>query len=156
MKIIENDEYLSLIIRMMRCLNRYAAVQNLSPEKEGRLSMLDAQVMHAVQRNEERQLNMVTLSKIVGITKGTFTKSINRLSKQDLVNKKHKNQNKKDVIVSLTDKGKAYCKRSLSSNEIFLKEMINILEEDPLRIKYFNEQIEMIERFLETMSQQDQ
>jgi len=117
-----------------RSANAYAAVcrrQNLS--REG-MSPVEVQIMEQIIEHSDENRNMKWYANQLGISTSAFTNHVNGLTRRGLVEKFHTTANRKDIILRLTDRGKAaYEEYSAVMQEIFapmFEEMDKISEDD--------------------------
>lgn len=140
----------SLIIKKcLRCLNTYSSIQTTSiPFNDYHFSLVDIQVLTAFYPNKENQYNMTTISSELGIAPSTFSKSVSKLTKLGLLEKYHKRNNKKNVIVWLSEEGEKYIIEMMKRHKESLNRFIQSLNEDSLREKYYFEFLEALEAYL--------
>lgn len=96
---------------ILRCFNRYATVANRTSDAAGyALSGLDLQVMECLYENSEKQMMMSQIADSLGLATSTFTKIVAKLTKMGLAEKFHRDGNRKNIIVLLSDQGKtSFC-----------------------------------------------
>ena len=96
------------ISKLMKCGNAYAL--NYSTERDLGLgvsfSASELQTLEYILINEDRYLKMAEMAAQLGITTSTFSKNINKMVKKRLLDKYHMSNNKKEVIVRVSDYGK--------------------------------------------------
>lgn len=149
MNYIIKPEYTQLMARSLKCSNMYAATQNtIVPMCDYNLTTIDLQVLSSLASNKSEALNMITIAHRLGISKSTFSKSITKMVKLGLVEKEQRDGNKKNIYVHLTVQGEDFYKEALQRNETYIVEFIEILDADPLRLSYFNEFLDLTEKFL--------
>ncbi len=142
-------EYKQLMARSLKCSNMYAATQNTIVSMYGyNLTTIDLQVLSSLASNKSETLNMITIAQKLGISKSTFSKSIAKMVKLGLVRKEQQAGNKKNIYVHLTVQGEVFYKEVLQRNETYIAEFIETLDADPLRLSYFNEFLDLTEKFL--------
>lgn len=149
MDYIIKTEYRQLIARSLKCSNMYAATQNAIVSMYGyNLTIMDLQVLASLASNKSETLNMITIAQGLGISKSTFSKSIAKMAKLGLVRKEQREGNKKNIYVHLTVQGEVFYKEVLQRNETYIAELIKTLDADPSRLSYFNEFLDLTEKFL--------
>lgn len=119
------------ISKLMKFGNAYA--QNYSTERDLGLgvsfSASELQTLEYILVNEERYLKMAEMAVFLGIPASTFSKNINKMVKKGLLDKYHMSNNKKEIIVRVSDYGKEvyqkYC--SIVKEKIYdqVFEMLN-------------------------------
>lgn len=96
------------ISKLMKFGNAYAF--NYSTERDLGLgvsfSASELQTLEYILINEDRYLKMAEMAAQLGITTSTFSKNINKMVKKRLLDKYHMSNNKKEVIVRVSDYGK--------------------------------------------------
>ena len=96
------------ISKLMKFGNAYAL--NYSTERDLGLgvsfSASELQTLEYILINEDRYLKMAEMAAQLGITTSTFSKNINKMVKKRLLDKYHMSNNKKEVIVRVSDYGK--------------------------------------------------
>lgn len=88
--------------------NRYAAVwkKPFPITDQVSLSFSEMQVVEYLLENEELQLNMAGIARRLGISPATFSGHVSKLEKMGLVQKYYHGDNRKDLIVLVTDQGR--------------------------------------------------
>lgn len=138
-----------LLKKSLKCLNIYSSIQTTPIQTNGyNFSLVDMQILTAFYPNKINQYNMVTISCELGIAPSTFSKSVSKLTKLGLLEKHHKKNNKKNVIVWLSTEGEQYIKESFKAYDEPLNQFLKSFEEDPLREKYYLEFVEILESYL--------
>lgn len=143
-------QHAQLITRTLKCFNIYSSIQTTSIQLNGyEFSLVDLQILSALYPNKTNQYNMTTISNELGIAPSTFSKSVAKLTKLGLMEKYHKNNNKKNIIVWLSPEGEEYYTEILKCHDYTIEQFIQKLDLDPLRIKYYLEFLETMETFLQ-------
>ncbi len=88
------------------------------------LTVNDMHVIEAIDVNEPK--NMSSVAKVLSITTGTLTISVNGLVKKGYVNRTRSEEDRRVVLVSLTEKG---CK-AFARHQTFHQEMIDAVVKD--------------------------
>ena len=101
-------EHRALIEKLILFGNSYARTYKMTcPRTRGfDLSASEIQVIEYLLENEEQQENMVEIAKRLGISASSFTNVVFRLTKMGLLKKYHLENNRKAVIVLVSDLGK--------------------------------------------------
>ena len=122
--------------------------------RSGHFSDLSIREMHTIEaigRKEKRMMSEVAQD--LGITVGTLTTSINRLIKKEYVNRSRIEEERRVVLVELTQKGKVALRLHEKFHNEMVISMIDTLEEDEKEVlirslnklnKYFIEKCEAI------------
>ena len=96
------------ISKLMKFGNAYAL--NYSTERDLGLgvsfSASELQTLEYIMVNEERCLKMAEMANSLGIPPSTFSKNINKMVKKKLLDKYHMSNNRKEIIVRVSDYGK--------------------------------------------------
>lgn len=98
---------------MMRALinhtnnaNRFGAVR--TEVQDGIwLNLCEWQVLEYLYEHEDNDEHMLRMSSVLGIAQSSFSNATKTLCRYELVNRYHTRFNKKNVILKITDKGKA-------------------------------------------------
>ncbi|MCY6958511.1 MarR family winged helix-turn-helix transcriptional regulator [Clostridium brassicae] len=110
-----------------------------------KFSASQLQVVEYILENEENHQNMSEIASRLGISPSAFSKNINKMVKKGLLEKFHTSDNRKDVIIKVSDFGKEIYKiYSEYAYETSLKKMFEILDEIPDEyISKFTEVLEL-------------
>ena len=98
-------EYQDLSELVIRVMNKYTFLHNKQFKygEEHSISFSESQVVEEILRNKNS--NMTTLSKELGVTKAAVTKTMKKLELKGFI-KRYKNiSNNKEIFVSITDLG---------------------------------------------------
>lgn len=108
MKLEWMGKHRELVEKVIRYGNRYALVYRrpMPITDEVALSSLEVQVLEYLLENEELKLNMAGIARRLGVSGSAFTKCAAKLAGMGLLEKYHRDGNKKDVIVLVSDYGK--------------------------------------------------
>lgn len=108
MKLEWMREYRELVEQLIRYCNYYT--QSYKKEKyygtEIAISFEQIQVVECILENEEKQWNMSEIASRLGITVSNFPKLTNKLVGKGLLEKFHTEDNRKEIIILVTDYGK--------------------------------------------------
>lgn len=101
-------EYREMIEKLIKYCNVYALVYNKEMEIgiEAKISLSQIQVVEYLLENEDLHQNMSEIACRLGISPSAFSKLINRLSQKGFLNKYHTSENRKDIIIRVTDYGR--------------------------------------------------
>lgn len=100
------------------------------PYKE--LTMTDMHTIEAIGFNHQR--NMSSIAKDLSITVGTLTIAINHLVKKGYVERIRSNKDRRVVLVSLTQKGKAAFRHHIAFHDRMVEKIISQLEDEELKV----------------------
>lgn len=122
--------------------------------KSGHFSDLSVREMHTIEaigRKEKRMMSEVAQD--LGITVGTLTTSINRLIKKEYVERSRIEEDRRVVLVELTNKGKVAHRLHEKFHNEMVVSMINTLSENETEVlikslgklnKYFKDKCDSI------------
>lgn len=125
-----------LVEALIKYCNIYAGVYKLEKLEfeDVQYSYAQIQVLEYLLENEERHDNMSTIASRLGITKSNFTKIVNRLEAKNLVVKTLRPGSKKEIEVSVNEKGKklylAYSEQILRCHFAPMFEALNRIPAD--------------------------
>jgi len=108
MKLEWMGPYRELVEEYIRASNHYARnYRNARMTFEGTaLSAATVQVLEYILENEDQMQPMARLAERLGVTRGAFSKIAAQLCQQGLVEKHHPEENSKEYVLTLTDKGR--------------------------------------------------
>lgn len=100
--------YRELIEQLQRFGNRYAVQYNreVSCGPDLSLSPAQLQVLGYLLENEGKHLKMAQVAQALDILQSTFSKCISRMTEKGLIEKYHTSQNRKDVIIRASARGR--------------------------------------------------
>ncbi|WP_157950152.1 MarR family winged helix-turn-helix transcriptional regulator [Vallitalea okinawensis] len=94
------------IINKLSKITTRMSMLNQQPRDYGTGITLYASEIHTIKAIEEKEgLNITELANVMGVTKGAISKIINKLVRKGLVEKYKDANNKKEVLLKLTDEG---------------------------------------------------
>lgn len=96
------------------------------------LTVNDMHVIHAIGMN--RQQNMSSLAKVVGVTVGTLTIGMNALVRKGYVNRVRSEKDKRVVLISLTEKGVLAYQRHEAFHRKIIEAIQSSLNEEQCKI----------------------
>lgn len=135
---------------VLKCFNRYASVVNRTSTSTGyALSGLDLQVMECLYENSEKQLMMAQIADALGIATSSFTKIVAKLTKLGFAEKFHRDGNRKNIIVLLSDAGRDLFAHGLAHSQGWIHEFKASLEEKPERAEYYAELLQFFLNWME-------
>lgn len=108
MKLEWMGEYRDVVEQLIKYCNVYAAAyrKEFKPGTDIPMSFAQIQVIEYLLENEELHQNMKQIAKRLGITTSNFSKLVNKLEEKELLEKFHTEENKKEVIIKVTDYGR--------------------------------------------------
>lgn len=108
MKLEWMGEYRDLVEKLIHYCNSYAQCytieQNFNTPVNFSFSQL--QVLEYILENEERQENMAAVAARLGLLPSAFSKNVNRMTDKGLLEKYHTTDNKKNIIIKVSDLGR--------------------------------------------------
>ena len=115
------------ISELMRFGNAYALNYNTERDLglDVKLSASEVQMMECIMNSEDKYLKMAKIAAQMGIPKSTFSKNIKKMMNKGLIEKYHMSDNKKEIIVRVSDYGRKlyaeYCEIVIKSlhGEVF-------------------------------------
>lgn len=134
MKLEWLGEYRGLVEHNIKGLNAYVHYYN-KPGAFGTdtiFSLAEIQVIEYILENEERKLPMGAIASRLGVSPSTFSRIVNRLTGKGLLEKYYLNSNKKNIIVKVSDYGKAvYKDYSMCVYEKIFKHVFELYDKIP-------------------------
>lgn len=109
MKLEWMGEYRDVVEKLIRYCNEYGNIYKREQYYGTKIkfSYAQIQVIEYLLENEERHQNMSTIAGRLGISNSVFSKLVNQLVTKGMLQKFHTKNNKKDVIVRVTDFGRS-------------------------------------------------
>ena len=109
MKMEWMGEYRDVVEALIHYCNIYADVYKNEHMvfQDVTYSFSQVQVLEYLLENEERQDNMSAIAARLGISRSNFTKIVNRLESKGLVEKAYMQGNRKELVVTVNEFGKA-------------------------------------------------
>ena len=119
------DSYNQLNEVLVHVFNHALKIEenSLIREEFKEISMNDMHIIDAIGDDEAK--NMSSIAKIVGVTVGTLTIAMNNLVKKGYVVRTRSEEDRRVVLISLTEKGK----KAYARHKEFHLEMINAMRE---------------------------
>ena len=101
-------DYREMVEKLIKYCNVYASIYNKELEIgiDAKISLSQIQVVEYLLENEDLHQNMSQIACRLGISPSAFSKLINRLSQKGFLNKYHTSNNRKAVIIRVTDYGR--------------------------------------------------
>ena len=107
MKLQWLGEYRELVEATICFANKYSSVHNKEfMGDKVKFSFSEIQVVEYLLEKEEDKLKMAEVAKHLGISASMFTKQVNKLVKKGILQKYHRKDNKKDIVIQVTPLGK--------------------------------------------------
>lgn len=109
MKLEWMGEYRDVVEKLIRYCNEYGNIYKREQYYGTKIkfSYAQIQVIEYLLENEERNQNMSTIAARLGISNSVFSKLVNQLVTKGLLQKYHTMNNRKDVIVRVTELGRS-------------------------------------------------
>ncbi len=128
-------KYRGFVGKLMKFGNAYARTyndENRVVDSPIKLSSAQIQTLECIIENEENNRNMAALSAMLGMTPSAFSKNVNKMMGKGLLEKYQASNNKKDIIVRVSDFGKKiYEQYADHALEAVFNEMFEKLDEIP-------------------------
>lgn len=144
------SKHRSLVEQLIKYGNTYANTYRLQRDYGigVNLSASQIQTLEYILENEERGEKMTQMAKRLGVTTSTFSKNTKKLMEKELLEKYQYTDNKKDIYIKVTDKGrKIYLEYSKYINENCFSEIFKIAD------TLSNEEIKKFEKILGIFSE---
>lgn len=108
MKLEWMGEKRALLEAIIKFANVYAGVLTKKfIGKDTKLSFSQIQVIEYLLEDEECNKKMVDVAERLGVTRSCFSKNVKTLEKKGLLEKYHPEDNRKNIFIKVTDRGKA-------------------------------------------------
>jgi len=103
---IDNKERFRKLLDTMYLVMSRLAMEHMEPYSFGTDITLHRTEIHTIQAiGEHEGINLTDLAALMNVTKGAVSQTISKLTGKKLVNKIHKDENAKEINLSLTEKG---------------------------------------------------
>ena len=139
-----NREFIRLLMKYMNLFSNY---NGKIPSNSGvSLNAQQWQTLECIIEYEDENRNMFFMANQIGVPKSTFSKNVKLLVDSGLVDRYQQSDNRKDIILKPSDKGREYYK--IHSNIIFIKGWkipFSVLD------KLSDENMLVMEEFMSTM-----
>jgi DNA-binding MarR family transcriptional regulator len=133
-------------------VNNKLKIYQQKPQDYGTGEMIyyaELQLIKAIKNHPEK--NISDFAKMFGITKGAISQTTNKLLDRGYLRKFKFEDNKKEVYLKLTDKGKTVYENAMASYEHMIKELIKFAGKDDQKIRIVHEFLDLGEKFIEEM-----
>ena len=120
-----------VLVRIFRNINTVEE-QALRTEEYKDVTINDIHVIEAI--GMEEQKNMTTVAKSLHVTTGTLTISINSLVKKNYVERVRSEEDRRVVLVSLTEKGKKAFLHHRQFHDKLVNEIVEQLSDEEKRV----------------------
>lgn len=148
MKLEWLGEYRELVEAIIRFANNYADVLNKEFMGEKvKFSFSQIQVVEYLLENEENNQKMSEVAKRLGISTSAFTKLTNKLVNKGILQKDHREGNKKDIIIQVTPLGRS--EYMIYSNQIAKELFKNMFE---IGKKLTKDELEVFTQMMRSLS----
>lgn len=129
-----------ILVKLFRNINNIEE-QSIRTEEYKDVTTNDMHVIEAIGVGSPK--NMTAVARELGVTTGTLTISVNSLVKKGFVDRVRSEEDRRVVLVSLSDKGKSAHER----HRLFHEEMIDAIVE-----QFTEEEKEILERTLKNLN----
>lgn len=129
-----------ILVKLFRNINNIEE-QSIRTEEYKDVTTNDMHVIEAIGVDSPK--NMTAVARELGVTTGTLTISVNSLVKKGFVDRVRSEEDRRVVLVSLSDKGK----RAHERHRLFHEEMIDAIVE-----QFTEEEKEILERTLKNLN----
>ena len=140
MKLEWMGEYRDVVEKLIKYCNEYGNIykRELYHGTKIKISYAQIQVIEYLLENEDRHQNMSMIAGRLGVSLSVFSKLVNQLTKKGLLQKFHTKNNKKDVIIQVTELGRStyadYCDYIVRSHFQKMFEVADALPREALPI----------------------
>ena len=125
------DTINQVLVRLFRRINDLEE-QAICQDKFKNITLNEVHVIEAI--GEDGDKNMTAVAKALDVTTGTLTISLNSLVRKGLVNRERSEEDRRVVLVSLTDKGRELNRLHTQFHDRMISEITDNLDEDEIRI----------------------
>jgi DNA-binding MarR family transcriptional regulator len=146
---VSPNDILELLVHYERVNNKIRMLQ-AKPIDYGtgdKIYYSELQLMKAVKNYPDK--NISDFAKMFGITKGAISQTANKLLDRGYLRKFKFEDNKKEVYLKLTDKGKTVVENAYASYEPMIKELIKFAGKDDKKIRIIHEFLDVGEKIIE-------
>lgn len=154
------EDYGDIISRIVKYGNLYVRYcKRLSDfGTDYQVSLFDLQIIEKVYLKEDKYMKMAELAEELGMTQSAFSKNINRLVGMGLIKKYRSENNKKDIFLRVTEKGKeTYEQHSKYVYDKIFSQIIPIFQQmSEDQIDKFGEVLDIMGEFPRLLEEKDQ
>ena len=119
-----------VLVRLFRRINTLEE-KAICKDEFKNITLNEAHVIEAI--GEDGASNMTAVAKALDVTTGTLTISVNSLVRKGLVNRERSEEDRRVVLVSLTDKGRELNRRHNQFHERMISEITGDLNEEEVQ-----------------------
>lgn len=119
-----------VLVRLFRRINTLEE-KAICKDEFKNITLNEAHVIEAI--GEDGASNMTAVAKALDVTTGTLTISVNSLVRKGLVSRERSEEDRRVVLVSLTDKGRELNRRHNQFHERMVSEIIGDLNEEEVQ-----------------------
>ena len=120
-----------VLVRLFRRIN-VLEEKAICKDEFKNITLNEAHVIEAI--GESGESNMTAVAKALDVTTGTLTISVNSLVRKGLVNRERSEEDRRVVLVSLTEKGRELNRLHTQFHDRMISEITDNLDEDEIRI----------------------
>ncbi len=120
-----------VLVRLFRRIN-ILEEKAICKDEFKNITLNEAHVIEAI--GETGASNMTAVAKALDVTTGTLTISVNSLVRKGLVNRERSEEDRRVVLVSLTDKGRKLHRRHTEFHDRMISDITDNLDEEEISI----------------------
>ncbi len=118
-----------VLVRLFRRIN-YLEEKAICRDKFKNITLNEVHVIEAI--GEDGDKNMTAVAKALDVTTGTLTISVNSLVRKGLVKRVRSEEDRRVVLISLTDQGREINRRHIDFHHKMINEITEELNEEEL------------------------
>ncbi|MBO5293163.1 MAG: MarR family transcriptional regulator [Lachnospiraceae bacterium] len=126
-----NQALNEILVRLFHSINAIEE-QAIKTEEFKNVTTNDMHVIEAIGTGEPR--NMTSVARMLSVTTGTLTISVNSLVKKGFVERSRSEEDRRVVLVSLTEKGKQAYEHHRQFHERMIEEIVGELNEEEKQV----------------------
>ncbi len=119
-----------VLVRLFRRIN-VLEEKAICKDEFKNITLNEAHVIEAI--GESGESNMTAVAKALDVTTGTLTISVNSLVRKGLVNRERSEEDRRVVLVSLTEKGRELNRLHTQFHDRMISEITDKLDEEEIR-----------------------
>ena len=146
---VDKKDILELMVHFERVVNKMKMFQQ-KPQDYGTgepIYYSELELIKSVAKFPDK--NISEIAKMFGFTKGAISQVANKLVERGYLRKFKFEDNKKEIYLKLTDKGKKVVEGAFASYEEPIKEMLEFFEGDETKLQTIHDFLSLGERIIE-------